>query len=285
MKTTSGQVKIHDLTHSEKDEEEKLNNVLKKNKQKKNVKINDSRNNNNTKITRSDDGINEIRVVDNGYHVDDSKINLEMSLEESEALQMAQVGGLHKKIVRLSWTNDIEDLMKIWGEKAGALRWIHTQSAGLLKSRANAMGISIIAITSLVAVLSFIVAGRQCDEGQTIWVQVIIYLSGIFSIIASFVSSMLRFYKTQEKAEQHNITAKQFGNFNREMILELKKSRENRRNADEFSFWAKKELDRMHQESPPIKKNIINQFNNTFIDVENPPDIVSNTFFIDVKHE
>ena len=41
----------------------------------------------------------------------------EMSIEEEEALASVKMAGMRKKINASSWNNNMEKLMKTWGEK------------------------------------------------------------------------------------------------------------------------------------------------------------------------
>ena len=53
---------------------------------------------------------------------------------EAEALATARLGDLRKKVNAESWSDNMENLMKQWGEKAAGLRFMHAHSGGQWKA-------------------------------------------------------------------------------------------------------------------------------------------------------
>ena len=45
-----------------------------------------------------------------------------LSVDEKEALASTKLAGLRKKLNAEAWTDNMEDLMKQWGEKSAGLR-------------------------------------------------------------------------------------------------------------------------------------------------------------------
>ena len=70
---------------------------------------------------------------------------------EAEALATARLGDLRKKVNAESWSDNMELLMKQWGEKAAGLRYMHAHSGGQWKAFANKLAISGIIITNPIA--------------------------------------------------------------------------------------------------------------------------------------
>ena len=65
-----------------------------------------------------------------------------------EALAAARLGDLRKKVNAESWSNNMEDLLAGWGEKAAGLRFMHDNTGGSWKGFANKMALSSIFFTS-----------------------------------------------------------------------------------------------------------------------------------------
>ena len=58
----------------------------------------------------------------------------EMGAEAEEALASVKMAGLRKKINADSWNDNMENLMKMWGEKSAGLRFMHDNAAGSWKN-------------------------------------------------------------------------------------------------------------------------------------------------------
>ena len=54
----------------------------------------------------------------------------ELNAGAQEALAAAKLGDLRKKVNAESWTNNMEDLLAGWGEKAAGLRFMHAKTGG-----------------------------------------------------------------------------------------------------------------------------------------------------------
>jgi hypothetical protein len=61
----------------------------------------------------------------------------------------AKLGDIRKKVNATSWSNNMEDLLSGWGEKAAGLRFMHAKTGGEWKKFANTLSISSIVITSV----------------------------------------------------------------------------------------------------------------------------------------
>ncbi len=75
---------------------------------------------------------------------------------EAEALAAARLGDLRKKVNADSWSDNMENLMKQWGEKAAGLRFMHAHSGGQWKAFANKLAITGIVVTGVASTLSLI---------------------------------------------------------------------------------------------------------------------------------
>merc|ERR1711977_728512 len=69
--------------------------------------------------------------------------------EQAAALQSAKLGGLKKKINAAGWSDNMELLLKNWGEKSAGLRFMHQHSGGVWKAWADKLSLSAILITTL----------------------------------------------------------------------------------------------------------------------------------------
>ena len=167
---------------------------------------------------------------------------------EMEALATARLGDLRKKVNAESWSDNMELLMKQWGEKAAGLRYMHAHSGGKWKGFANKLSITGIVVTGVASTLSLVATSVDDPEVKN----GILFGVGGVGLISTLVQSFKKFYNAEEKAADHSSVAKQFGSFYRYMTLQLGMSREDRDPADVLTTWALKEYERLQQEAPPI---------------------------------
>jgi len=198
---------------------------------------------------------------------------------EAEALATARLGDLRKKVNADSWSDNMELLMKQWGEKAAGLRFMHSHSGSQWKGFANKLAISGIIVTGVASTMSLIatsVDDQDVKDG-------ILFGVGGIGLISTLLQSFKKFYNAEEKAADHSSVAKQFGSFYRYMTLQLGMSREDRDPADVLTTWALKEYERLQQEAPPVGGASIALFNQKFDkDSQAIPDVAEDKFIINV---
>ena len=195
---------------------------------------------------------------------------------EAEALAAARLGDLRKKVNADSWSDNMELLMKQWGEKAAGLRFMHAHSGSQWKGFANKLSITGIIVTGVASTLSLVATSVDDQEVKN----GILFGGGL---ISTLVQSFKKFYNAEEKAADHSSVAKQFGSFYRYMTLQLGMSREDRDPADVLTSWALKEYERLQQEAPPIGGKSIALFNSKFDkNIQAIPDVAEDKFVIKV---
>jgi hypothetical protein len=201
---------------------------------------------------------------------------------EQEALATARLGDLRKKVNADSWSDNMELLMKQWGEKAAGLRFMHAHSGGKWKAFANKLAISGIIVTGVASTMSLIATSVKDDEVK----DGILFGVGGIGLISTLIQSFKKFYNAEEKAADHSSVSKQFGSFYRYMTLQLGMSRFDRDPADVLTTWALKEYERLQQESPPIGGDSIVLFKKKFNDPNQAiPDVAEDKFVIKIFKE
>ena len=203
----------------------------------------------------------------------------EMSAEAQEALAYVQMADFRKKINAGSWNDNMENLMKMWGEKAAGLRFMHDNAAGSWKKFSNTLTLWSIGITTVASGASLIGASIDDEEAKNI----VLYITGGIGIISSLIQSLKKFYNAEEKSADHNAVARQFGSFYRYMTLQMNLTREDRLPSDQLSEQLLKEYERLQQEAPPLGGAQIELFRKTFADSDQAvPDICEKKFNIKV---
>jgi hypothetical protein len=198
---------------------------------------------------------------------------------EAEALATARLGDLRKKVNAESWSDNMENLMKQWGEKAAGLRFMHAHSGGQWKAFANKLAITGIVVTGVASTLSLV--ATSIDD-QNVKDGILFGVGGI-GLVSTLVQSFKKFYNAEEKAADHGSVSKQFGSFYRYMTLQLGMSREDRDPSDVLTTWALKEYERLQQEAPNLGGTSVALFKKTFTNENQAiPDIAEDEFVIKV---
>ena len=175
---------------------------------------------------------------------------------EQEALAAARAGDLRKKVNAESWSDNMEILMKQWGEKAAGLRFMHAHAGGKWKVFANKLSIAGIVITGVASTLSLVATSIADEEAKN----AVLFSVGGVGLISTLIQSFKKFYNAEEKAADHNSVSKQFGSYYRYMTLQLGMSREDRDPSDVLTTWALKEYERLQQEAPSLGGSSITLF-------------------------
>jgi len=198
---------------------------------------------------------------------------------EQEALATARLGDLRKKVNADSWSENMEVLMKQWGEKAAGLRFMHAHSGGIWKKFSNQLSITGIVVTGVASTVSLIATSVSDENTKN---GILMGVGGV-GLLSTLIQSFKKFYNAEEKAADHASISKQFGSFYRYMVLQMSMSREDRDPADVLSAWALKEYERLQQEAPPIGGSSVALFKSKFNDPNQAvPDVAEDKFVIKV---
>lgn len=203
----------------------------------------------------------------------------DMNPEAQQAIASVKMADLRKQINAASWNENMENLMKKWGEKAAGLRFMHDNAAGSWKKFSNTLTLWSIAITTIASGTSLVATSIDDNDAKN----AVLYAVGGVGIIASLIQSLKKFYNAEEKSADHNSVARQFGSFYRYMVLQMNLTREDREPSDKLSEYALKEYERLQQEAPTLGGTQVQLFRSTFKESKQAiPDICEKEFNIDV---
>jgi hypothetical protein len=198
---------------------------------------------------------------------------------EKQALMDAKLGDIRKKVNADSWSVNMENLMKKWGEKAAGLRFMHANSAGIWKNFSNKLSIAGIVITGFASTISLIATGIEDEDVKNGFM----FSVGGIGLFSTLIQSFKKFYNAEEKAAEHANVSKQFGSFYRYMTLQLSMGREDRDPADVLTDWALKEYERLQGDAPPLDGISIQLFKDKFKNsLQAIPDIAEDEFIINI---
>lgn len=206
----------------------------------------------------------------------------ELSAEAKEALTSVKMAKLRKRLNAESWNDNLEALMKKWGEKAAGHRFMHDNAASSWRSFSDKLTFTSIIITTFASSMSLIASSVDDPDSKN----VVLYIVGGIGLCSSLIQSLKKFWDAEQKAANHNSVARQFGSFYRYMVLQLNLTREDRQSSDQLSDYVLKEYERLQQEAPSIGPAQVQLYRKTFKDADQAvPDICEKNFNIQVYRE
>jgi hypothetical protein len=221
----------------------------------------------------------EALLINKNVYSQNLKEKLNRTLQVNSSLVNSELLNMKKKLNAEAWSNEIEDVMQAWGEKAAGHRELHLNAASYWKEFGDKFYIPVILLTTLGGVSNF---GAANVDTPFIWM----YAIGSVNMLAAALASLVQYYKPEEKTQAHTATAKNYGTFYRTVQVELSLSREDRMNYEDMIKYAKNEYDRIQIEAPNIPDIIIENFRRSHArDVikMNLPEIVSNQYNIKIS--
>ena len=157
------------------------------------------------------------------------------------------------------WSNQHEQILIEWGDKAICYRWLHSESHNNYSFKNRWYTIPVIILSTLTGTANF-AQERVPEDYQPIF-QLFI---GSLNIFAGILTTVQQFLKVSELNEAHRVSSISWDKFYRNIKLELAKSRKERMHAYQMLKISKEEFDRLMETSPSISKKVIHKFNSTF---------------------
>ncbi len=141
-----------------------------------------------------------------------------------------------------------QDLVLAWIRRARESQLAHYAMADKLSKREHWLGVPVIAITAIVGTTVFAsIAAEAISPIAKIAV-------GMFSVLATLLSSLQTFFKFSERAEKHRAAGARFSSVRRKLeVVYAQQSAENERN---YIATLREELDRLAEESLNVPSKV-----------------------------
>ena len=187
------------------------------------------------------------------------KINNEKNIEEKNINE--NVDSIEDQFTNYNaeWSNQHEQILVEWADKAICYRWLHSQSHNSYSFKNTWFTIPVIILSTLTGTANF--AQERVPEDYQPSFQLFI---GSLNIFAGILTTIQQFLKISELNEAHRVSSISWDKFYRNIKLELAKSRKERMPAYQMLKISKEEFDRLMETSPSINEKIIKKFNSTF---------------------
>jgi hypothetical protein len=163
-----------------------------------------------------------------------------------------------------NWTDQLEQLLITWAEKASGYAWLHQKSAISFKKRNLCISIPSCIfgyISGITLLLSNEVFNNCTDHPYKTTLRGVL---GVTAILSGVLSNFQEMFTFKEEAEKHRIAALRFLSFFREISCELSLDPKFRSASMDYITLKRFEFDKILEQSPDIPETIIKEFNNNF---------------------
>ena len=162
------------------------------------------------------------------------------------------------------WTDECEELLAEWSEKASCYRWLHGRCEKSYRKCYYCFSIPVIILSTLTGAANVGMDSFVPAENKSIASAIV----GGVNIFAGIISTLQNFLKVAELMEAHRIAGVSWGKLQRNIAIELALDPSRRVLQGDFLKLSRAEYDRLIEAGPIIDDNIINQFNSKFKNYE-----------------
>jgi len=175
-----------------------------------------------------------------------------------------------------NWTDELEQLLITWAEKASGYAWLHQKSAISFKKKNLCISIPscIFGYLSGITLLLSNDVFNNCND--ITYRGTLRGVLGVTAILSGVLSNFQEMFTFKEEAEKHRIASLRFLSFFREISCELSLDPKFRSASMDYITLKRFEFDKILEQSPDIPENIIKEFNKNFrtVSVHKPDPVI-----------
>jgi hypothetical protein len=172
----------------------------------------------------------------------------------------------------LTWSTELENVIKTTGEQANGLAWIHKRAESYFSYRRNFIELPVIVLSSAVGFCS--VGTSTVFAGHT---DVAPLVLGCLSLLVSVLNTVNSYFSWSKRAEGHRIAAVHYARLFRFLHIELSLPRVERMSPADVLKMVRESIDRLAETSPLLPKAVILDYRRKFAkrypDVAHPAEI------------
>ena len=162
------------------------------------------------------------------------------------------------------WTDECEELLAEWSEKASCYRWLHGRCEKSYRKWYYCFSIPVIILSTLTGAANVGMDSFVPAESKSIASAIV----GGVNIFAGIISTLQNFLKVAELMEGHRIAGVSWGKLQRNISIELSLDPSRRVLQGDFLSISRSEYDRLIEAGPIIDDTIIKTFNKKFKNYE-----------------
>jgi len=159
-----------------------------------------------------------------------------------------------------SWTDECEELLAEWSEKASCYRWLHGRSEKNYKTWYYGFSIPVIILSTLTGAANVGMDSFVSSENKAFASAIV----GGVNIFAGIISTLQNFLKVAELMESNRIAGISWGKLQRNIAIELALDPSRRTLQGDFLKISRAEYDRLIEAGPIIDDGVIKLFNKKF---------------------
>lgn len=164
------------------------------------------------------------------------------------------------------WTPQQEQLLVTWAEKASGSAWLHTRSVSYYRHLGYYLAVPACLFSYAAGMTSFGTANSEHPA--------LSYIIGIMGMISGVFVSLQEVFPFKELSAQHRIASLRFLSFFRDVSCELSVDANDRSDAVDYINMKRVELDKLHEQIPPVSEAIVRKFHKKFGDLNiHKPDV------------
>lgn len=161
----------------------------------------------------------------------------------------------------IHWSEPLELLVASEGEKCRGLAWINQQSEAHYATRANAIAIPVIVLSTLAGTAS--VGSSSLFGSET---QISSIVIGLVSIGVGILNTISSYFSFARKAEAHRIAYLQYSKLFSIIRVEMSLPREERQEPEQLLKQIRDGMERLAETTPSPPPVILREFNSHFKD-------------------
>jgi len=186
-------------------------------------------------------------------------------MDKSEEIdKSSKVNKEERNYERNVWTDECEELLAEWSEKASCYRWLHGRCEKSYRTWYYCFSIPVIILSTLTGAANVGMDSFVPTESKSMASAIV----GGVNIFAGIVSTLQNFLKVAELMEGHRIAGVSWGKLQRNISIELALDPSRRVLQTDFLKLSRAEYDRLIEAGPIIDDGIIKQFNKKFQNYE-----------------
>ena len=158
------------------------------------------------------------------------------------------------------WSEEVEDLLKEWSEKASCWRWLFSRSEKKYRYKYYCFSIPVIILSTLTGTANFGMKEYVPENNQQLATAIV----GGLNLFAGILSTLQNFLSLAETMEASRSSCVAWGKLQRSITIELSLDPKRRQNCHDFLKICRAEYDRLTELSPIVDDDIIDQFKKKF---------------------
>jgi len=161
--------------------------------------------------------------------------------------------------VNVEWTQEHEEILIEWADKAMCYRWLHSKSNALYSNLNTWYTIPVIVLSTLTGTANF-----AQDRVPISYQSYFVMLVGSLNILAGIITTIQQFLKITQLNEAHRVSSISWDKFYRNIKIEIAKHPQERNDVKQMIKMSKEEYDRLMETSPAIPEKIVFAFKEKF---------------------